>query len=122
MSYSILIVEDDPDGQAVISHIINHLDISYDVISNAEQAFECLFQSDVLYHAVIIDLSLPGKDGWELLAEIRANSKTENTICIAVTGYHDAITRQEALASGFDAYFPKPLNATDFAQSLSALV
>lgn len=122
MSYPILIVEDDPDGQALIAHIINHLDIPHDEVGDAEQAFESLFQSDVSYQAVIIDLSLPGKDGWELLSAIRANSETQNLTCIAVTGYHNATTRQEALKAGFDAYFSKPLDATKFAEALSALV
>jgi len=122
MSNHILIVEDDPDGQALVSHIIDHLSIDHDVVPDAEQATSILTQNGNAYQAVIIDLQLPGKDGWELLKEIRGSSKTADMTCIAVTAYHTSRIREEAIRAGFNAYFSKPLDAMHFARELERLL
>jgi CheY-like chemotaxis protein len=119
---SILIVEDDPDGQALVSHVVEHLNIPHDVVPDAEKAIQQLLESHDSYQAVIIDLALPGKDGWELLAEIRANPATELLTCIAVTGFHTSKTRDDALKAGFNGYFSKPLDATHFARELETFL
>jgi CheY-like chemotaxis protein len=122
MTKPILIVEDDPDGQALISHVVKYLNVPHDVVGDAEKAINKLFESNKNYQAVIIDLALPGKDGWELLAEIRANPATELLTCIAVTAFHTSKTREDALQAGFNAYFSKPLDATRFARELESLL
>lgn len=122
MANPILIVEDDPDGQAMVSHVVGYMNIPHDVVGDAEKAIQKLNESGEQYQAVIIDLALPGKDGWELLAEIRDNPETERLTCIAVTAFHTSKTREEALRAGFDAYFSKPLDATHFARELETLL
>ncbi len=118
----ILIVEDDPDGQLMVSHIVNYMNIPHDVVGDAEKAMQKLQATNRTYQAVIIDLALPGKDGWELLAEIRSNPDTETLTCIAVTAFHTSKTREEALRVGFNAYFSKPIDATSFARELETIL
>ena len=122
MTQSILIVEDDPDGQALVSHVIGHLNIPHEVVGDAELALHLLSDKEQNFQAVIIDLALPGKDGWELLADIRNNPATASLTCVAVTAFHTSKTREEALRFGFDAYFSKPLDATRFARELESLL
>lgn len=120
-NWHVLVVEDDPDGQEVVATILEHLNISTDVAPNAEEAERLLF-GDKAYHAVIIDLALPGKDGWELLNAIQANPRTASIPCVAVTAYHTSKLREEAIAAGFSAYFAKPIDSTAFARRLEALM
>jgi len=122
MTRPILIVEDDPDGQVLVSHILDHLNIPFEVTGNAELALEKLYGSEIVYQAMIIDLQLPGKDGLVLIKEIRSKPATEYLICIAVTAHHTSQTRAEALHAGFTAYFSKPLDATQFIRELSTLL
>ena len=122
MTNPILIVEDDPDGQALVSHVVSHLNVPHEVVGNAEKALQRLFQAGQSFQAVIIDLALPGKDGWELLADIRNNPATAGLTCVAVTAFHTSKTREDALQAGFDAYFAKPLDATRFARELESLL
>lgn len=122
MAQSILIVEDDPDGQAMVSHVVNYMRIPYEVVGDAEKALQKLGEGSGNYRAVIIDLALPGKDGWELLSDIRNNPATADMTCIAVTAFHTSKTREQALRSGFNAYFSKPLDATHFARELEVLI
>jgi CheY-like chemotaxis protein len=122
LSSPILIVEDDPDASSLVSHIIHHLKMSYETAADAEIALNKLYTQGNRYVAVIIDIALPGKDGWELVKHIRENPATESLICIAVTAYHTSKTREQAVLSGFNAYFPKPIDATHFARELSNLL
>ena len=122
MTKRILIVEDDPDGQVLVAHVIDYLSVAHDVVGDGESASEKLFQSGADYQVVIIDLQLPGKDGWELLADIRANANTRDLTCIAVTAFHTSKIREEALRMGFNAYFSKPLDITHVAQELETLL
>ena len=118
----ILVVEDDPDGQAVVAHILQSMKIPVDVAKDAEEAEEYLFVTGTPYRAVIIDLALPGKDGWELLSEILDDPNSADIPCIAVTAFHTSKMREEALRAGFIAYFPKPLEATSFARQLTDIL
>jgi CheY-like chemotaxis protein len=120
--WRILVVEDDPDGQQVMATILQHLNIPIDVASDSTEAEQLLFHSDTTYDAVILDLALPGKDGWQLLSEILSNPRTANLPCIAVTGYHSSKLREDALVAGFRAYFSKPIDATKFARALESVL
>ena len=118
----ILVVEDDPDGQEMITTMLQHLQFSVDTSDDAEAAGDRLFNSNTLYNAIIIDLALPGKDGWELLAEILDNPNTSNIPCIAVTAHHTSKLREETIRAGFVAYFPKPIDATVLGRQLDSLI
>lgn len=118
----ILLVEDDPDGQEVVATIIEHLNIPIDVAGSAQEAEAFLFASGTGYRAIILDLALPDKDGWTLLAEIRENPTTADIPCMAVTAYHTSKLREEALIAGFNAYFPKPIDTASFLKSLESIL
>lgn len=106
----ILVVEDEPDGQELVSRMLAQVNIKVDVTGSAEDAWQRIH--DTAYSALIIDLALPGKDGFELLREVRQNKMT--IPCIAITAFHTPELKQKALEEGFDAYFAKPLDRTRF--------
>jgi CheY-like chemotaxis protein len=121
-TWRILVVEDDPDGQEVVATILAHLNIPLDVAGSAAEAEHYLYESGTRYNAVIVDLALPDKDGWELLSGIQANPDTSNLPCVAVTAYHTSKLREQALTAGFTAYFAKPIDATSFARQLETIL
>lgn len=120
--WRILSVEDDPDGQELVSTILTHMNIPMDVAYNAEQAEELLYQQGRMYNAIVIDLALPGKDGWALLRQIRGDARTRHIPCIAVTAFHTSKLREDALRGGFNAYFSKPLDAMSFGRQVQSLI
>jgi CheY-like chemotaxis protein len=93
-----------------------------DTADNAEQATQLLFQKGNKYNAVIIDLALPGKDGWELLANIIEHPTTNQLPCIAVTAHHTSKLREDTIRAGFAAYFPKPIDGTALGRQLESLI
>lgn len=119
-NWHILVVEDEADGQEVVAELLSHFHISSDAAPTAEEALNLL--ANKAYTAAIIDLALPGMDGWELLQAIRGNPKLANLPCIAITAYHTSVVRQQAIEAGFDAYFPKPLDDTSFVREVSRVI
>jgi CheY-like chemotaxis protein len=118
----ILVVEDDPDGQEMISTMLQHLSYEIDTANDAEEAAHLLFTPGHSYNAIIIDLALPGKDGWELLSDVIGYPDTRQIPCIAVTAHHTSKLREETIRAGFVAYFPKPIDATALGRQLSSLI
>lgn len=107
-TWRILVVEDDENAQEILRGVLEHAEIIVDEAHNATQALELLDQ--YTYTAVLIDLSLPGKSGWDLLTHIRQNEQTANLPCFANTAYHSPRVASDAIAAGFDHYFAKPIN------------
>jgi CheY-like chemotaxis protein len=118
--WHVLVVEDEPDGQDVVTQILELYNISTDVTDTAETALEWL--EEKAYTAAVIDLNLPGMDGIELVREIRAHAMLSGLPCIAITAYHTSAVKQQALRSGFDAYFAKPLDDTAFVRELERVI
>lgn len=119
-SWYVLVVEDDPDGQEVVTRMLRHHGIPAVMADSGETAVALLNAHQ--YTAAIIDLALPGIDGWAVLKAIRQDLNLANLPCIAVTAFHSADVAVKAIQAGFNAYFPKPLDATSFVRELQHVV
>src|SRR5258706_5183289 len=108
--WNVRVVEDDPDGQDVVQRILRHHRIGFEAAYDAETALDMLDKGH--YTLAVIDLALPGIDGWELLKAIRSDPQTAAMPCVAITAYHSSEVILEAGRNGFAAYFAKPLDAT----------
>jgi len=69
-------------------------------------------------HVCLLDIGLPGMDGYELARRLRATPGLDGVVLIAVTGYGDEQAKQQATTAGFDHHFVKPIDPA----SLVALV
>ncbi|MEL6407552.1 MAG: response regulator [Chloroflexota bacterium] len=122
MSQHILIIEDDTDSQEMVATILQHMNFQVDVVGDGNEASRIIEDSGTQYDLILIDLALPGKDGWQLLEEIRANPSMSSLPCVAVTAFHTSKLRTEAIASGFSAYFPKPIDGTSFGRQITQII
>jgi CheY-like chemotaxis protein len=118
--WNVLVVEDDPDGQEVVARMLKYHKINATVVGSAEDALTTLI--DQRFTAVLIDLALPGMDGWTLLHTIQRNPKTAYIPCVAMTAFHSADLAVKAIEAGFMAYFPKPLETTSFVRELQRVI
>jgi signal transduction histidine kinase len=102
----ILVIEDNPDGRETLALMLRLA--GHDVIEaesgpagvEAAQAHE----PDV----AIVDIGLPGFDGFEVARRLRADPRTAATRLAALTGYGQEDDRQHAMAAGFDWFLVKP--------------
>jgi CheY-like chemotaxis protein len=115
-----LVVEDEADSAEVVERILAFHQIQHATARSAEEALALLERN--IPTLIIIDLALPGMDGWELLRAVRSNPATAHVPVAAVTAYHSTSVAQEAIRAGFDAYFPKPIEAVSFFQELERVV
>lgn len=61
-------------------------------------------------HAVLLDLGMPGMDGYQVAAALRAVPDYDDVALIAFTAWGDVLTRQRVVATGFDEHVIKPAN------------
>jgi len=94
--------------------------IAVEVAGTAEDALQLISPQD--HVAIVIDLALPGMDGFELLNRIRQDSAIAMLPCIAITAYHTPSLKQRVMSKGFDAYFPKPLDDVRFLKTLKEII
>ncbi len=71
--------------------------------------------------AVLLDLHMPGLDGFETCRRLRAPPTMRSTVIIALTGDSDEDTRRRARQAGFDLVMAKPISIVGIQQALEAL-
>lgn len=119
-NWRVLVVEDERDGQEVVQGILGYFNIAVDVASSADEALRLLGANN--YTAAVIDIGLPGMNGLELMQHLREQPAFKTLPCVAITAYHTSQLKKDALGAGFDAYFPKPLDDTNFVRELERVV
>lgn len=78
------------------------------MVHGADDALRAL--ADGAFDLLVSDIGLPGRDGYELIRDIRAlEVPGERLPAIALTAFSRDVDRQQALQAGFDAHLPKPL-------------
>ncbi|MEQ8677818.1 MAG: response regulator [Aggregatilineales bacterium] len=120
MVKSVLIVEDDPDGQEILGRMLFRAEIPVELTGTAEDALQLLSAED--HCAIVIDLALPGMDGFALLQQIRANPQFNEFPCIAITAFHTPTLKQRVMRDGFDGYFAKPLDDRRLIEKLNQIL
>jgi CheY-like chemotaxis protein len=118
--WQVLVVEDEKDSIKMVSKILSHHGIQVYVASNGR---ECLARlNEISPTLVVMDLAMPEMDGWETLRHMRANPSSAHIPVVAITAYHSANVAHDAVQSGFNAYFPKPLDPKSFVVDLAQVV
>lgn len=113
---TILIVEDSPDSMKLFQALLalrNHTVVGLPSGEGLLQAIEASRPA-----LVLMDIQLPGKDGFALLAEIR-NSPHRALRVVALTAHAMAGDRERALAEGFDGYITKPIDIRIFPEQVA---
>jgi len=118
--WTVLVVEDEADSMELVQSLLEHHGIKTLLANTAEEALDQL--ETAIPTLIIVDLALPGMDGWQLLQEIQQDARLERVPRVAITAYHNAEVANQAIEAGFDAYFPKPLEATSFVRELETIV
>ena len=113
----ILIVDDSRDGGESLAMLLRVLGADVALAHSGRQALECVgtFQPDV----VLLDIGMPGMDGYEVARRIRANPATRGIQLIALTGWGQDEDRQRSAAAGFNHHLVKPADVDKLRQLLS---
>ncbi len=114
----VLVVEDNTTNQMVATGILDQLHYESDVAVDGHAAVDALSRGD--YAAILMDIQMPGMDGYEATAEIRRREgTTRHTPIIAMTAHASPGDRDRCLAAGMDDYIAKPVRPRDVAAALT---
>jgi len=101
----LLVVDDNVDAATSMGMVLELLGIEHMVEFSGEGALtavEC-FHPD----AVLLDIGMPGMDGYEVARRLRTNPENADMTLIAVTGWSQLQDRQKTRAAGFDHHLSK---------------
>ncbi len=121
----ILVVDHDPDMIALVEEILSLVPCQVLAASDGEGGLARLreeLQHGNLVDAVLLDVKLPGSDGFDILQQIKADSRLEQIPILMVTGLREAQDKARGLQMGADDYVTKPFDAQELLARINAVL
>jgi CheY-like chemotaxis protein len=114
----VLIVDDNVDAAATLEILLRSLQYETCVAHDGIEALRRLpeFRPDV----VLLDIGLPGMDGYEVARRMGALRKNHSFRIVAVTGWGQETDKRKSREAGVDLHLVKPIDAADLAKALEA--
>src|SRR5688500_17370662 len=116
----ILLVEDEPSLVEALSFILEQVGFEVESTSDGDEALRRMRRQP--FAAVLLDIMLPGIDGFDVLRAIRADRALAATPVIVLTAKGQANDRRTAEVIGASAFITKPFSNTDVVDCVSRLV
>lgn len=119
----ILVVEDDPNNRIVISRLLRLAGVAAErcVELEGDPAAFLADNADNI-DLVFLDLQLPGKDGYKILSEIRADPRSAGLTVIALTANVMKQDIARCREAGFDGFIGKPIDGRRFVEILGRIL
>ena len=120
MSKRVLIIEDEPNIIEAISFILSRDGWHVDSHSNGHDAVSVVRARAP--DLVVLDVMLPGRSGYEILTDLRAQPETQDLPVLMLTARGQARDRELAERAGASRFMTKPFSNADVIDALNALV
>ena len=115
----ILIVDDEPKNQRLIKEFLDVLGHSSEPANDGLEALEKLKSG---FDLVLLDVMMPGMDGFEVVRHIRENKAFADIPVIMVTVLDDRETRLRAVEAGANDFINKPIDRTELSVRIESLL
>jgi CheY-like chemotaxis protein len=129
-SVTILLVEDDPGHARLIERNLRRAHITNDIVtlSDGQQAVDYLLREQTYAestHALplllLLDLNLPGLDGYQVLGRLKADARTRHIPIIILTTTDEPYEIARCYTLGCNIYLTKPVEYEQFAEAMRTL-
>lgn len=117
---TILLVEDDEAAQYIYGTVLRHY--GYQVLHARTADGGLSLLRDERPDAVVLDIGLPGVDGFEFLERVRADPETARVPVIVATVHVFAAEEEKAREAGCDVFLRKPLEPANLLKALTELL
>lgn len=125
--HHVLVVEDDPVAASIVRALVTRQGVTVTVLDDGLDAIAYMTGSPP-YHLnpfpslLVLDLDLPGADGFEILAWMATSRFVRVTPVIVVTASREKRDEERAMVLGATAYFRKPVDAKALGTRIAALL
>ncbi len=113
----VLVIEDEPDLLDALAQSLREAGYAVDEASDGRSGLFKTAVSD--YDAIVLDLMLPGMNGWDLLRELR---RSKSTPVLILTARDTLPDRVRGLDAGADDYLTKPFELSELQARLRAII
>ncbi|WP_020160968.1 hybrid sensor histidine kinase/response regulator [Methylobacter marinus] len=107
-SFRILVVDDNRDAAQSLSLLLNTVGHAVSLAYDGHAALETALAERP--EVVLLDIGLPGMDGYTVARALRQHPGLEKTHLIALSGYGRQVDREQARKAGFNGYLTKPVD------------
>jgi len=114
----ILLVEDNEISREILTRRLRRLGHEVLEAATGEEALRGAASAEI----ILMDMTLPGIDGWEAARELRARPETASIPLIALTAHTLPADRERALAAGCDEFEPKPVELPNLLRKIETLL
>lgn len=120
MPVTILYIEDNPDNMTLVEKALRPLGHNFIGAQNAEVGLELIAQHSPAL--ILLDITLPDMDGYEIARRLRNDSATASTPILALTAHSLIGDGEKALASGCNAYMMKPISIVELRTRVQSFI
>jgi two-component system cell cycle response regulator DivK len=117
---TIVVVEDQADNLMLLSALLTARGHRVVPLSSGDGLTETMLAESPRPDLLLLDIELPGKDGWDLLEDLKACRGDRAWKVVALTAHTKPADRERARAAGFDGYITKPIDIRGFANEVAA--
>ncbi len=117
-----MIVDDEGDIVDMLEDLLKSGDEAVSV-AKAQSGVEALLMiGECKPDLLILDIMMPGMNGYEVCQKLKSNPGTQNIKIVAISGDHNPAVRERILSSGADLFFTKPLEIVGFREQCFRLL
>lgn len=107
-THRILVVDDNPDAASTTAEVLRKA--GHEVVATAEGSMALALVPSFRPEIVLLDIGLPGMNGYEIAQRLRELDETREAILIALTGYGQEEDRRRSREAGLDLHLVKPVS------------
>jgi DNA-binding response OmpR family regulator len=120
VAVKILVIDDDPQILSLISHTLRRA--GYEVITAQDGAEGLRKVKETHPQLVVLDISLPGLDGYQICRHLRREQETIDLPVIMVTAMGRPTDQRRGFDAGADDYLPKPFALSELVTRVQSLL
>jgi CheY-like chemotaxis protein len=116
----ILVIEDSASVRRLIEVCLRVLDVEVSAAADGIEGLDAARAT--LPDVIVLDIGLPGMDGWEVLSHLRSAPNTRNIKVLVLTAHAQPEVAQQAAQGGADDFMTKPFRPTELRERLEKLI
>jgi len=118
----VMIVDDESDILDMLEDLFRTGEENLKIVKAQSGIVALLMIGEYKPDLLVLDIMMPGMNGYEVCQRIKSTTSTQNTKIVAISGDHNPSVRERILSAGADLFFTKPLDVVDFREQCFTLL